>query len=997
MAVSQEQQAFIDAMYAKRVPPGTTPEQKKAMVILDQYRDTNDPNNVYVSQYLQDATTKYGISPKMAMQTLQNEGFSTDTIYEEALVAKGRTSELHAEAEAIRDQSVVSAMWQGMTPWDESKGETATLAGVGIMAAEIVVPGVYTARHWNEMSSGERALGIAIDVVSLIPFAGAAARGAKGVSVAGRGARIAGAAKGIGIETIAQLRAPVDMIIHPIATAKSVMRTSADFMENITMPSKIPEAVLTTSDHVVAFRVTDATSPEQALKIRNKLTELAAEGHNPVVEIGGQRIELSVSPLMKESGGGLAHVTPDIEILEGKTVHYKAGLQEKEQGWFLSTEPATTFTKKTALGHGDIPVPLKSGGKVADIGHYRPQELVYLDKQPIRELNLADAVNIPDDIAPQMLNYIKRENGVIYGSMNDWVKVKGAAKPNDIDVVIRNPQKALEEISGIAEKAGYPTRRVPHGLEIKVDGEWVKICDIAGFEGHKKLLNLPIVTNKVDGVRMETLGRQYIAQATGSVSGSAKAAVRAKRLEKAARDVKRMIKEAGITRKKPGIFIVSSKTAGKSINTEKFFWREGELITEMERKLAVGEHLPKVRQRLFTRVGWDKQRVEIWLEKPLSKKQIAKLKGQAIIEDMTAPFKPPVSIKREAAVAAANEYEVNKLVNTLKKAGDLDQARAVQRIAASQRIAPRALEDLIVTVKEGEVPRAEARIDAEMKAKLSKARDEAIKESERKGKTTEGGKRAKGEGDRGSRADTTGRGRGKADEGIRGERTPRTEKPTERTPRDRTPDEDRVPRKGRPPGGDRPPRGGRPPRTPRPPEGEKIPRTFRVKDDTPRHPRREGTREEDKGRARARLPELRPELDEKFVFPKGTKSWKQGFGWWSLMPPYTSENDRVFTRHKPRGAEIVSDEKTAIGTIQAIGGPSADPVKMDMGVIDVYITDPPQKPDAKRGRKAIQFVRDTNKTYSGVKKLKQQKGKKGKSEKKGPYRYKGGGASRKPY
>ena len=44
-----------------------------------------------------------------------------------------------------------------MTPWAEEKQETVTAKGGAIMAAELVVPGVYATRNWGEMSGGEKA------------------------------------------------------------------------------------------------------------------------------------------------------------------------------------------------------------------------------------------------------------------------------------------------------------------------------------------------------------------------------------------------------------------------------------------------------------------------------------------------------------------------------------------------------------------------------------------------------------------------------------------------------------------------------------------------------------------------------------------------------------------------------------------------------------------------------------------------------------------------
>jgi len=135
---------------------------------LSKYKDKD--GNYDVVKYLRDNKDNM----ESGKQTLKNAGFADEDIKEAAYNAKLNKAQ---------------QVWQSLTPWEESKGETATLKGVGTMAAELVVPGVYQARHWNEMSNADKALSIALDVVSLIPVAGAAAKGAKGVATASRAAR----------------------------------------------------------------------------------------------------------------------------------------------------------------------------------------------------------------------------------------------------------------------------------------------------------------------------------------------------------------------------------------------------------------------------------------------------------------------------------------------------------------------------------------------------------------------------------------------------------------------------------------------------------------------------------------------------------------------------------------------------------------------------------------------------------------------------------------
>jgi len=106
----------------------------------------------------------------------------------EALRAKAVTAK-DLELVGIGDKAIKQAehyskigkartFWEGMTPWEEWKGEKVSVEGVGEMAAVMIVPGVW-AKDWNEMDNKWRAINIAIDVAVLIPFVGWVARGGK--------------------------------------------------------------------------------------------------------------------------------------------------------------------------------------------------------------------------------------------------------------------------------------------------------------------------------------------------------------------------------------------------------------------------------------------------------------------------------------------------------------------------------------------------------------------------------------------------------------------------------------------------------------------------------------------------------------------------------------------------------------------------------------------------------------------------------------------------
>lgn len=146
----------------------------------------------------------------------------------------------------------ISAIWQAVTPWKEEKGETffsRGAAGVfrygGAMAGELLIPGVYTARHWGEMGPGWKAGSLALDVAAFVPIVGWIGKtgqvSARAAGAAGRGARIARIARstfeiGRGITTgYARLpaqvvktpytvgfKAPAAVALHPERTFRQI-------------------------------------------------------------------------------------------------------------------------------------------------------------------------------------------------------------------------------------------------------------------------------------------------------------------------------------------------------------------------------------------------------------------------------------------------------------------------------------------------------------------------------------------------------------------------------------------------------------------------------------------------------------------------------------------------------------------------------------------------------------------------------------------------------
>lgn len=430
-----------------------------------------------------------------------------------------------------------------------AKAKEASKTGLTFMA-EYMVPGVFVASHWDELSPGEKAFWIAMDVICIIPIARGAVAGARAVSTAGRAARVAGAARGAAAEAVALARAPIDIFVHPVGSAKSTAREIRSLVENLAHPKKIPEVVITTAEGTVRLKISQTTSAGEAMQIRDKLMKLAAKGERPIVKIGNREYELARSPLMKEAGGGLATASPQaekfarqIEELGHIRVIEKPGMPVTEQGLFMSHEPLPRFAEASAFG--------KTG------------------KQPV--------------------------------------------------------------------------------------------------------------------------------------------------------------------------FIITSKeTAEKAFETGKIY--RG--ATEMELKYAVGTKLPAPAQKLFTRIGPESLKVEIWLEKPLTARQIAKLKAQSLIEAIITPFKPAIRVAGGKSLTLS-EKETAKLAKVLKASGNADMAgnliqaermareslgavRSIRaatgaaRVARAARVTPPPLSRIL--------PRSE-RLDAARQAPV-RARDERARERE---------------------------------------------------------------------------------------------------------------------------------------------------------------------------------------------------------------------------------------------------------------------------
>lgn len=569
----------------------------------------------------------------------------------------------------------------------------------GEMAQEMIIsmiPIVGTIRNWDKMDAGWKAASIITDALIMLPFATAAARAAraaKGVETGiSLGERLKATGIALGKETWAQVRAPVDVIIHPVQSAKGVGRTVRDIAA-VFDPENIGEFVSTLSKRVIRIEIGPNTTAQEALRYARQIVDEAKiKGSRIIIEGGAVRIEVPRGALMRELGGGLATASPDIkELLESRIVKFKGGLPAEEQGLFFATEPPLEFTSGSAFGGKIIPIANQATETVWDVGKYRVSELVRIDKTPVRSLDFANIKNVPSDYARAVQKYTRQNNGILSGSLNQYTKLKKSPIPNDGDLIFKNQAKSLDDILQIGTKLGYKVRRAEHSVEIFKDGEWIKAFDIDSIAHHVSTMPSGLsqrYLTRIDGILTETMGEQYLRQSYGAVEKTTKAATRAEVINKIAPEVKKMLKKASAEKRVPGVFIPSKKALlKKAVPTEKLWAKSAELENKYRVGADIVEPGAKI-QHLNVRVGPLRDRADFYIEytlnKPLSLRQIAKLKALEFVEIVKSPFTGPIKItEREGAVVASTsqlKHDLNAMESIIRQSGNVRQADEIARI-----------------------------------------------------------------------------------------------------------------------------------------------------------------------------------------------------------------------------------------------------------------------------------------------------------------------------
>jgi len=151
---------------------------------------------------------------------------------------KGMVLGIASLPKVLKTQEGRKELWQSWTPWAEEKGERATLAGAGKMAAENLVPFVYAIGHWDDLSAGEKTIILGLDALSMIPVVGGGIRGVS-TSVRMGSPLTRSIGKVAGRIALEQVRAPFELLMHPLENLKIPFKIAKEIFGGYTVPYEI--------------------------------------------------------------------------------------------------------------------------------------------------------------------------------------------------------------------------------------------------------------------------------------------------------------------------------------------------------------------------------------------------------------------------------------------------------------------------------------------------------------------------------------------------------------------------------------------------------------------------------------------------------------------------------------------------------------------------------------------------------------------------------------
>ena len=254
------------------------------------------------------------------------------------------------------------------------------------------------------------------------------------------------------------------------------------------------------------------------------------------IEGTAYKFRLLKTPIEQVAGNIVFHGTQDVIDASGKVLK-ESLLRVMERG--EKATPQAYFTSN-------------SFERIKLLADKIPQDVANVDVPAIRTLNFADATDVPKKLVPQIQSYITRNDGKVYGSFVEWLKIDKAKQPHDIDVVFGNNKLAInarEYFKKLAEREGYEARANDRGVQIKQGDKWVTFINIVSRSQHAEMLKGIIrpKENIVDGIQVETIGSQAVMQRLGSLAGDAKSAIRETRLKAMSGKVTKAAESEGVS------------------------------------------------------------------------------------------------------------------------------------------------------------------------------------------------------------------------------------------------------------------------------------------------------------------------------------------------------------------------------------------------------------------------------------------------------------------
>jgi len=203
-----------------------------------------------------------------------------------------------------------------------------------------MIPVYGTIRTWKDSSNTGRAIGIAADVLWVIPFAGGISSGVRATTGL---SRTAAAMRGLRTAAIAEVKAPMEMVLHPVRTVK----TTLEPLETMFHPKKLPIAGAETRYHTQKINVTgDADS---FMRLRDNVVKSSITEGKTTAKVDDIQVDISQPRALKDIRPAMFHATPDVRpFMDGAVIG-----ASKEGELFISPSLHSRFAQQSA--HGTAP------------------------------------------------------------------------------------------------------------------------------------------------------------------------------------------------------------------------------------------------------------------------------------------------------------------------------------------------------------------------------------------------------------------------------------------------------------------------------------------------------------------------------------------------------------------------------------------------------------------------------------------------------------------